>query len=250
MVFGLKPKAKRSSNGRWNFTIIMALGSGRQNQENQRPFVIPIFLPHAGCPHQCVFCNQKSITGTEEKSSSTQQLQSQVEAFLAYNVKQRRPVQIAFFGGNFLGQPTDAVQILLTEATKYIARGDVDSIRFSTRPDTIDRQRLDLISNFPVSTVELGVQSMDPGVLMASRRDHSDLDTEHAVDLLKNDNYRIGLQIMIGLPEDTPEKMIKTGQRVADLKPDFTRIYPTLKVNTARYLSKQPSPGSRISISC
>jgi histone acetyltransferase (RNA polymerase elongator complex component) len=198
--------------------------------KKHRPFIIPIFLPHAGCPHQCVFCSQKSITGTEEKSPSTQQLQSQVDAFLAYNVRQRRPVQIAFFGGNFLGQPTDAVQILLTEATKYIARGDVDSIRFSTRPDTIDRQRLDLISDFPVSTVELGVQSMDPGVLMASRRGHSDLDTEHAVDLLKNVNYRIGLQIMIGLPEDTPEKMIKTGQRVADLKPDFVRIYPTLVI--------------------
>jgi histone acetyltransferase (RNA polymerase elongator complex component) len=198
--------------------------------KKHRPFIIPIFLPHAGCPHQCVFCSQKSITGTEEKSPSTQQLQSQVDAFLAYNVRQRRPVQIAFFGGNFLGQPTDAVQILLTEATKYIARGDVDSIRFSTRPDTIDRQRLDLISDFPVSTVELGVQSMDPGVLMASRRGHSDLDTEHAVDLLKNVNYRIGLQIMIGLPEDTPEKMIKTGQRVADLKPEFVRIYPTLVI--------------------
>jgi histone acetyltransferase (RNA polymerase elongator complex component) len=202
-----------------------------QKQETRnRPFIIPIFLPHAGCSHQCVFCNQKSITGIKKNSPSTQQLQSQVEAFLAYNVKQRRPVEIAFFGGNFLGQPTDAVQILLTEATKYIACGDVDSIRFSTRPDTIDRQRLDLISDFPVSTVELGVQSMDPGVLMASRRDHSDLDTEHATDLLKNDNYRIGLQIMIGLPEDTPEKMIKTGQRVADLKPDFTRIYPTLVI--------------------
>jgi histone acetyltransferase (RNA polymerase elongator complex component) len=122
------------------------------------------------------------------------------------------------------------VQMLLTEAKQFVTRGDVDSIRFSTRPDTIDRQRLELISEFPVSTVELGIQSMDPAVLMTSRRGHSDLDTEHAVGLLKNYAFTIGVQVMIGLPEDTPDKMKKTGQRVVDLRPDFVRIYPTLVI--------------------
>jgi histone acetyltransferase (RNA polymerase elongator complex component) len=195
-----------------------------------RPFIIPIFLPHAGCPHQCIFCNQDSITGKKEKSISARQLQSRVEMFLKYNYKHRRPVQIAFFGGNFLGQKTDVVEMLLKEATKSVVRGEADSIRFSTRPDTIDRPRLELIRNFPVSTVELGVQSMDPEILKTSRRGHTDLDTERAVDLLKDCQYDIGVQLMIGLPGDAPDKMMKTGQRVADLKPDFVRIYPTLVV--------------------
>jgi histone acetyltransferase (RNA polymerase elongator complex component) len=208
----------------------MVLESSTQNQKKHRPFVIPIFLPHAGCPHQCVFCNQASITGKKETSISGQHLQSRIEAFLKYNHKKRRPVEIAFFGGNFLGQTTDTVKILLKEAKKFVVRGEVDGIRFSTRPDTIDRQRLELIRDFPVSTVELGVQSMDPGILMTSGRGHSDLDSEHAVGLLRDSHYNIGVQIMIGLPGDDSDKMIKTGQRVADLRPDFIRIYPTLVI--------------------
>ena len=206
-------------------------GTSNQNPApGNRPFIIPIFLPHAGCPHQCVFCNQKSITGVKEKSISARQVQSRVETFLKYNDRQRRPVEISFFGGNFLGQPTDTVKMLLEEATKFVARAEADGIRFSTRPDTIDRQRLDLIRDYPVSTVELGVQSMDPGILRSSRRGHSDTDTEVAIDLLKTCRYNIGVQIMIGLPGDEPDKMMKTGQRVADLKPDFVRIYPTLVI--------------------
>jgi histone acetyltransferase (RNA polymerase elongator complex component) len=206
-------------------------GSSIQNPlPRTRPFIIPIFLPHAGCPHQCVFCNQESITGKKEKFINAQQLKSRVETFLKYNDERRKPVEIAFFGGNFLGQTTAAVQMLLGEATKFVVRGKADGIRFSTRPDTIDRQRLAFIRDFPVSTVELGVQSMDPGVLMTSRRGHSDRDTEHAVDLLKNVRCNIGVQIMIGLPGDNWAKMMKTGQRVVDLKPDLVRIYPTLVV--------------------
>ena len=208
----------------------MVLGSSTQNKKKHRPFVIPIFLPHAGCPHQCVFCNQESITGIKDKSISVQHLQSRVKTFLKYNHKRRKPVEVAFFGGNFLGQASDTIKMLLKEATKFVVRGEVDGIRFSTRPDTIVPQCLELIENYPVSTVEVGVQSMDAGVLMTSRRGHSDLDSEHAISLLKKYHYSIGAQIMVGLPEDTPDKMMRTGQRVADLKPDFVRIYPTLVI--------------------
>jgi len=178
----------------------MILGSSTQNQKKQRPFVVPIFLPHAGCPHQCVFCNQKYITGNTESSINARQLQSRVENFLKYNDKHRTPVEIAFFGGNFLGQASDMVKMLATEAAKFVVRGDVDGIRFSTRPDTVDRQRLELVGNYPVSTVELGVQSMDAGVLRTSRRGHSDTVTERAVDLLKSCPCRIGVHQDISNP--------------------------------------------------
>jgi histone acetyltransferase (RNA polymerase elongator complex component) len=198
--------------------------------DNHRPFIIPIFLPHAGCPHQCVFCNQRSITGIKTESISIRTLRSRIDTFLQYNTVNRRPVEIAFFGGNFLGQSKDIILMLLAEATKYVTRGKADGIRFSTRPDTIDRQRLELIKNYPVLTVELGVQSMDLDVLRTSRRGHSDMDTERAVDLLKTRPYSIGVQMMIGLPDDEPDKMMKTGQRIANLRPDFVRIYPTLVI--------------------
>ncbi|MDH4012164.1 MAG: radical SAM protein, partial [Desulfobacterales bacterium] len=140
----------------------------------------------------------------------------------------RNRVQIAFFGGNFLGIPADEIMRLLAEAAEYVKTGRVDSIRFSTRPDTIDHPRLDLIRNFPVTTIELGVQSMDERVLSATKRGHSAADTEKAIQCLKELNYEVGIQLMVGLPGDTPERLTASAQRVARLKPDFIRIYPTL----------------------
>ena len=195
---------------------------------SHKPFIIPIFLPHAGCPHRCVFCDQSSITGVRSKKRSPKDVRDQIEAFLKFKTGRRNTVQIAFFGGNFLGIPADEIKRLLAEAAEYVKTGRVDSIRFSTRPDTIDHPRLDLIKNFPVTTIELGVQSMDERVLSATKRGHSAADTEKAIQCLKELNYEVGVQLMVGLPGDTPERLIASAQRVARLKPDFIRIYPTL----------------------
>ena len=194
---------------------------------SDKPFIIPIFLPHAGCPHRCVFCDQSSITGVRSTRPLTD-VGDQIEAFLKFKTARRSRVQIAFFGGNFLGMPADKIKRLLSEAAEYVKAGRVNSIRFSTRPDTIDRQRLDIIKNFPVATIELGVQSMDERVLSATKRGHSALETKKAIQRLKELNYEIGVQLMVGLPEDTPERSIASAQRIARLKPDFIRIYPTV----------------------
>ena len=195
---------------------------------SKKPLIIPIFLPHAGCPHRCVFCDQSSITGVRSKKRSPKDVRDQIEAFLKFKTGRRNTVQIAFFGGNFLGIPADEIKHLLAEAAEYVKTGRVNSIRFSTRPDTIDHPRLDLIRNFPVTTIELGVQSMDERVLSATKRGHSAADTEKAIQCLKELNYEVGIQLMVGLPGDTPERLTASAQRVARLKPDFIRIYPTL----------------------
>ena len=124
--------------------------------------------------------------------------------------------------------PADKIKRLLAVATEYIRSSRVNSIRFSTRPDTIDRKRLNLIKNFPVTTIEIGVQSMDERVLSTTKRGHSALETETAIQQLKEFNYEIGIQLMVGLPGDTPERSIASAQRIARLKPDFIRIYPTV----------------------
>jgi histone acetyltransferase (RNA polymerase elongator complex component) len=194
---------------------------------SHKPFIIPIFLPHAGCPHRCVFCDQPSITGVPSKKPP-EDIRDQIEAFLKFKTARRNRVQIAFFGGNFLGMPTDKIKRLLTEAAEYVTAGRANSIRFSTRPDTIDPQRLDWIKDFPVKTIELGVQSMDERVLSTARRGHSATETERAIERLKKLNYEIGAQLMVGLPGDSPERSIASALRVARLKPDFIRIYPTV----------------------
>ena len=193
-----------------------------------RPFIIPIFLPHHGCPHRCIFCNQTAITGMQDHLPSPAKLKLCIDEFLEFKTKSRHPVQIAFYGGNFLGLESDYIKSVLAAATRFVVAGKVDSIRFSTRPDTIDPQRLDILKPFPVATIEIGAQSMDDQVLSAANRGHTAADTEKAADLLKARNYDVGIQMMVGLPGDDETKSLATGRCIATLGPDFVRIYPTV----------------------
>ena len=203
-------------------------GHHPQPVSSNRPFIIPLFLPHTGCPHRCVFCNQSAVTGVRQNVVTPEQFRYRVRRFLAYKGKQRDRVQIAFYGGNFLGQKKNQITSLLDEASKFVFDGDVDSLRFSTRPDTINDELLDILNGYPVATIEIGVQSMDDRVLTLTKRGHTALDIQNAVYLLKQRKYEIGLQIMVGLPGDDEIRAFSTAKKVADLFPDFVRIYPTV----------------------
>lgn len=192
-----------------------------------RPFVIPVFLPNIGCPHTCTFCNQVEISGVKSHIPSGENLGQIIKTFLGYK-KNRHPVQISFYGGNFLGLPKKNITALLEKASRFVEQRLVDTIRFSTRPDTINKENLDLIKDFPVSTVEIGAQSMDDHVLALAHRGHTSLDTEKSAVLLKQGRYEVGIQMMIGLPGDTDNRALATAEKLAVLYPDFVRIYPTL----------------------
>jgi len=196
-----------------------------------KPFIIPIFIPHLGCPHQCIFCNQRAITGTSGAIPSTKKINSIVNEFLGYKRKNRSRVEISFFGGNFLGLSPNRIQKLLDPIISFVESKKIDGIRFSTRPDTIDKDRLNLIRPYPVSTIELGVQSMDDRVLKQANRGHTAKNTVHAVTLLKQEKYQIGLQMMTGLPGDNDALCLETARQIIALKPDFVRIYPTLVID-------------------
>jgi histone acetyltransferase (RNA polymerase elongator complex component) len=194
----------------------------------RRPFIIPIFLPHAGCPHQCVFCNQTSITGIGRDTVSPEKVERQIYEFLKYKGNDHRLVQVAFYGGNFLGLEKEYFKRLLNVSAKFVKNKEIDAIRFSTRPDTIDHDRIEIIKNYPVSTIEIGVQSMNDRVLAMAKRGHSASDTQRAVALLKDRHYQIGLQMMVGLPEEDEAGSLSTAYRIGELEPDFVRIYPTI----------------------
>lgn len=196
-----------------------------------QPFIVPVFLPHAGCPHRCVFCNQWIVSGHGEGWSEPEGGMAAARDFLRFRGTRQGPAQIAFFGGNFLGLPWERSRRLLAAASEWITAGDLDGIRFSTRPDTVDSQALDRIGEFPVACVELGVQSMDDDVLRRSQRGHTAADTTAAVRMLKARGYEVGLQLMVGLPGDDEGRLMETGRRIADLGPAFVRIYPTLVLN-------------------
>ena len=196
----------------------------------QKPFIIPVFLPQAGCPHRCVFCNQTAISGSDPVFPDKERLQEEIRRFLAHKGKKRGKTEISFYGGNFLGLPQEKIRTCLDTAQCFIDRNGVDSLRFSTRPDTISRERLQWIAGYPVSTIEIGVQSMVDAVLDTSRRGHTAADTRQAMARLKETSYQTGIQLMVGLPGDSPERSAYTARTVVSLAPDFVRIYPTLVI--------------------
>ena len=204
------------------------------SRPSARPLIIPLFIPHMGCPHRCIFCNQHAITAAANQFPSADRIDRDIGQFLSYPKKERPTTQVSFFGGNFLGLDQPVMLALLAAVTPFIARRLVDGIRFSTRPDTIDRQRLNLLAGFPVAAVELGVQSMDDRVLALSGRGHRAADTESAVRRLKQRGYQVGLQMMVGLPGDDAHGAWLTARRIAALGPDFVRIYPTLVLPGSR----------------
>ena len=188
---------------------------------------IPIFVPHLGCPNMCVFCNQKKISGHEKADFSS--VKDEIEKALE-TVPADCEVQIAFFGGSFTGIDREDMIYLLETAKEFIDRGRVDSIRLSTRPDYIDEEILDILLKYKVKTIELGIQSMDDGVLLKSGRGHTAKDTERACALINSYGFELVGQMMTALPGSAPEKEIYTAKRICEMGAKGARIYPTVVV--------------------
>ncbi len=191
--------------------------------------VIPIFIPHRGCPHDCLFCNQQKISGAKREGAEVQVAET-IEEWLEYQ-SDRTEVQVAFFGGSFTCMDKNDQVELLEAVQPFIADGRVGSIRCSTRPDCIHPETINLLQKYNVTTVELGVQSLDDGVLQKARRGHSSIDCEKAFRMLKKGGIEVGIQLMPGLPGDTTYLFLKTVNKVIALGPDFVRIYPCIVVS-------------------
>lgn len=202
------------------------------------PLVIPIFIPHEGCPHCCVFCNQRRISGFIDKPVTADDVQATVRTWLAREGSDDRQVQVAFYGGSFTALPLTRQQHLLGAVASFVEQGIVQTIRLSTRPDYIDYEIVNFLRFHNVSIVELGVQSMDNGVLAASGRGHTADDVEKAVTVLRGSGMEIGIQLMLGLPGETRRILVQTVERVIALQPDFVRIYPVLVVKNSELATR------------
>lgn len=188
---------------------------------------IPIFVPHEGCPFDCIFCNQRKITGSDT-SIKKSEISDIIESHLKTLPQDEKYVEAAFFGGSFTGISAEKQCEFLEEAYRYVKDGKIDGIRLSTRPDYISEEILDRLLSYGVTAIELGVQSMDDDVLLASNRGHTENTVKEAVALIKRYPFKLGLQMMTGLPGDTFQKSVETADKIIALKPDFVRIYPTL----------------------
>ncbi len=195
------------------------------------PIIIPIFLPHIGCPNQCIFCNQR--TTVKDIPSP-----SYVERFIESSIKTLpsapdRKREIAFYGGSFTAMRRDEQISYLEKARTFLLSGLIDSLRISTRPDAIDEEKLILLKNYGVGTVEIGTQSLIDEVLQLSNRGHDSKDTINSINLLKSFGFEVGVHLMIGLPGDNFDYFLKSVEKLIDLRVNFLRIHPTLVLKGA-----------------
>ena len=186
---------------------------------------IPVFIPHLGCPNNCVFCNQRSISGKKEFVAES--VIPEIEEALS-TVRTEQEAEIAFFGGSFTGIDRALMISLLEIGQKYIDSGRVSGMRLSTRPDYISPEIIDILSGYGVKTVELGIQSMDEKVLLASKRGHTKEQTERACKLIKEAGFTLIGQMMVGLPGADVESEKRTAQMICDMGADGARVYPTV----------------------
>ncbi len=190
-----------------------------------KKYNVSIFVPHLGCPNNCSFCNQKSISGksvppTEEDVISACEI--------AKKTAPSREGEIAFFGGSFTAIEREYMVKLLKSAYPYVKEGFFKGIRVSTRPDCIDKEVCAVLKKYGVTSVELGCQSMNDEVLEKNLRGHTVSDVENAVEILREFGFETGLQMMTGLWGSSPEKDVSTAEKIIALKPDTVRIYPTV----------------------
>ena len=198
----------------------------------KKQYIIPIFVPHLGCPNDCVFCNQKSISG-QTKQVTKDDVRKIIEEHLKY-IKKDSKVEVAFFGGSFTGIEEEKQEELLSVAYEYIKSKKVDSIRVSTRPDYIDKKILKILKKYKVKTIELGVQSANDYILKKAGRGHTFEYVKKASKQIRFYGFDLGHQMMVGLPESTTLDEINTAKQLIKLKPKMVRIYPVLVIKNTK----------------
>ena len=199
----------------------------------KKQYIIPIFVPHLGCPNDCIFCNQKSISG-QKKNMTKEEAKKIIDDYLENIKNEDAQIEIAFFGGSFTAIEEEKQEELLKLAYEYIKNGQVESIRISTRPDSIDKETLKRLKKHKVKTIELGVQSANNYILKRSNRGHTFEDVKKASKLIRRYRFDLGHQMMVGLPESTKIDEINTAKALIKLKPKMVRIYPVLVIKNTK----------------
>ena len=207
----------------------------------KKQYIIPIFVPHLGCPNDCIFCNQKSISGQKENMTK-EKAKKIIDNYLENIKKEEAKIEIAFFGGSFTAIEPKLQEELLEVACEYVKNGQVESIRVSTRPDCIDKETLKRLKKYKVKTIELGVQSANDYILKRANRGHNFADVKKASKMIRWYGFKLGHQMMVGLPESTRIDEVNTAKALVKLKPKMVRIYPVLVVKNTK-LEKEYKEG-------
>ena len=187
----------------------------------ERLRLVPFFLPFAGCPGRCVFCDQHAQTGQGAVSpdASLRELEERLAS-------QSGPNGLGFFGGTFTGLPAAWQDRFLEVASRFRGPEGLTHVRVSTRPDRVDPQILARLRRHGVDMVELGVQTFDSAVLDRSGRSYGGETAAGACKLVRDAGLGLGIQLLPGLPGHDASAWRVDVERTLALRPDVVRIYP------------------------
>ena len=187
--------------------------------------IIPIFIPHAGCPYKCVYCDQHAISGAVVMPSV-----EEIHSIIKRNLKsmsKNEKIGIGFFGGTFTSLPSEWQEKYLKAVRPYIKKR-VHELRMSTHPEAVSEESIRRFKKHGGRLVELGIQSLDREVLKKIKRQVSFKVVKEANKIIKKSGLKTGVQIMVGLPGDNLERSKRTVKKLIQLRPETARIYPAI----------------------
>ena len=185
--------------------------------------IYPIFLPHAGCPHRCIFCAQVLTSACATQPDPAATFTALVDSLPSVGNG-----ELAFYGGSFTLLPELEQDRWLEVGARLLAAGRIAALRISTRPDAVTPAIARRLAAAGVATVELGCQSFDPEVLRLAGRGHSAEAAAQALPLLRAEGIAVGLHLMPGLPGADAGEAFDSLTVALALLPDFLRIHPTV----------------------
>ncbi|MFK4764137.1 elongator complex protein 3 [Desulfobaculum sp. SPO524] len=190
-----------------------------------RTRIWPVFLPFAGCPFRCTYCAQNTLTGQAQSPLHT--LYDNLAAGLNRALKKKtKSLELAFFGGTFTALPEPWPERFLGLAREFRDAGLITRVRCSTRPDCITKSMLARLKALGLDMVELGIQSFDAASLAASQRGYTPQVAQNACRMVTDAGLALGVQLMPGLPGNTPDAFGRDIDVACALRPEVARLYP------------------------
>jgi anaerobic magnesium-protoporphyrin IX monomethyl ester cyclase len=181
-----------------------------------RPGTTLPLITHRGCPFQCVFCGHNS--GFKPRYRSPANVLAEIEEIVARYRPERIRIEDETFG-------------LHMGRTKAILEGIIERglnarVRFSaqTRVDRVDQEFFRLLKAANFETLELGVESGNPEMLLAIRKGITLEQVEHAVSLAKSNGLRVWCKFILGHPNETHRTIRDTVSFIAKINPDTLSV--------------------------
>ena len=218
----------------------------------ERPYIsscneelVSVYISIPFCPSRCLYCSFPSNPLSKGKRNIvTQYLEAlMVEIEKTGQLLQRYNKQIVslYLGG---GTPTtlnaDELSVLLEHAKKHLDLRDVKEITVEAgRPDTITEEKLNILKNYGVQRISINPQTMNPDTLRIIGRDHSPKDIEDAVSMARKLGFKtINMDLIIGLPDETPSMVENTMKEILRLQPENLTVH-TLAIKNSSKLKNE-----------